>query len=230
MPPEIAALRDFQSLNVRFGSFASEAIRAARDPCPRVRVDSIITVADAASFCLEQFESKAARNQLCHGDVILLNKCDLVGAERLKTLEDTIRTLKPQARIVRTTKCRVALPLVLSVGLFQSDRFFADPRPAQACDQEFDSNHESEQLHADHQHVTDHLAADGFEAFRFKASGPLPRKDFRTSSSGFPITSIAARASFGLPKATNATFSTSWPSDSPWMKANAKAKRGTSSC
>jgi G3E family GTPase len=51
----------------------------------RVRVDSILTVADAASFCLDQFESRAARNQLCHGDVILLNKCDLVGAERLQT-------------------------------------------------------------------------------------------------------------------------------------------------
>jgi G3E family GTPase len=145
----------------------------------RVRVDSIITVADAAGFCLEQFESKAARNQLCHGDVILLNKCDLVGAERLQTLEDTIRTLKPQARIVRTTQCRVALPLVLSVGLFQSDRFFADPGPAQACDQEFDSNHESEQLHADHQHVTDHLAADGFEALSFQSERPFAAQRFQ---------------------------------------------------
>jgi G3E family GTPase len=27
-----------------------------------VRVDSIVTVADAASFCLEHFESKSARN------------------------------------------------------------------------------------------------------------------------------------------------------------------------
>src|SRR5215831_11604150 len=74
----------------------------------RVRVDSIITVADAASFCLDQFESKAARSQLRHGDVVLLNKCDLVDAERLRTLEAAIRTIKPQTRIVRTTRCRVA--------------------------------------------------------------------------------------------------------------------------
>src|SRR5262249_35194097 len=51
----------------------------------RVRVDAIITVADAANFCLERFESKAAHNQLCHGDVVLLNKCDLVGAGELGT-------------------------------------------------------------------------------------------------------------------------------------------------
>src|SRR4029079_19542130 len=51
------------------------------------RVDSIITVADADSFCLDLFESEASRNQLRYGDVILLNKCDLVDARRLHTLE-----------------------------------------------------------------------------------------------------------------------------------------------
>jgi G3E family GTPase len=201
----------------------------------RVRVDSIITVADAASFCLEQFESKAARNQLCHGDVILLNKCDLVGAERLQTLEDTIRTLKPRARIVRTTQCRVALPLVLSVGLFQSDRFFADPGPAQGCDQGLDSNHDSSNCTPTTNMPPTIWRRTVSRPFRFKANGPLPRNDFRTSSSGFPIAFIAARASFGSAKVTNATFFISWPSvspwmKSPWMKTDAKAKRGTSSC
>jgi G3E family GTPase len=145
----------------------------------RVRVDAIVTVADAANFCLDQFGSKAARNQLCHGDVILLNKRDLVGAERLQTLEDTIRTLKPQARVVRTTQCRVALPLILSVGLFQSDRFFAGPGRAQACDQELACNHESEQLHADHLHGTEHLAADGFEALSFQSERPFAAQRFQ---------------------------------------------------
>ncbi|MGZ3319541.1 MAG: GTP-binding protein, partial [Xanthobacteraceae bacterium] len=55
------------------------------------RVDSIITVADADSFCLDLFESEAARNQLRYGDVVLLNKCDLVDAARLRTLESSIR-------------------------------------------------------------------------------------------------------------------------------------------
>src|SRR6516162_350170 len=82
-----------------------------------MRVDSIVTVADAASFCLELFESKAARNQLVYGDVILLNKCDLVDAERLHALEGTIRAVKSGARIVRTVQSQVSLPLVLDVGL-----------------------------------------------------------------------------------------------------------------
>src|SRR5262249_45312428 len=72
----------------------------------RVRVDSIITVADVADFCLDRFESKAASNQLCHGDVVLLNKCDLAGADALRTVETAIRGINPQARMVRTTQCR----------------------------------------------------------------------------------------------------------------------------
>src|SRR5262245_32523891 len=141
----------------------------------RLRVDSIITVADAADFCLDRFESKAARNQLCHGDVVLLNKCDLVGAERLGTLEDAIRTLKPQARILRTTQCRVALPLVLSVGLFQSDRFFAAPTAAHAHDHGAHSNHGSGESRAG----DCHLSADGFEALSFQSEQPFAVQRFQ---------------------------------------------------
>jgi G3E family GTPase len=84
------------------------------------RVDSIVTVADTGSFCLDLFESEAARNQFVYGDVILLNKCDLVGTDHLQALEGTIRAVKAGARIVRTTQCEVSLPLILSVGPIRS--------------------------------------------------------------------------------------------------------------
>jgi G3E family GTPase len=146
----------------------------------RVRVDSIITVADAADFCLDRFESKAARNQLCHGDVILLNKCDLVDAARLRTLEDAIRTLKPQARILRTTQSRVALPLLLSVGLFQSDRFFGDPAGAHAHDRETHSSHGGDEMPACGNGAVDcHLGADGFEALSFQSERPFAVQRFQ---------------------------------------------------
>jgi G3E family GTPase len=143
----------------------------------RARVDSIITIADAGNFRLDQFESKAARNQLCHGDIVLLNKCDLAGAAQLHAVEHAIRTLKPQAHIIRATQCRVALPLVLSVGLFQSDRFFTDPGAAHGCDQEPDSNHAS--AHIGHHHVSGHLAADGFETLSFQSERPFAVQRFQ---------------------------------------------------
>jgi G3E family GTPase len=129
-----------------------------------VRLDSIVTVADAASFCLDLFDSKAARNQLCHGDVILLNKCDLVDGTRLPALEAEIRTLTPGARILRTTQCEVALPLILSVGLFQSDRFFGD------CEHGHD--------HENGRH--EHLAADGFESLSFRSERPFAVREFQS--------------------------------------------------
>ena len=145
----------------------------------RVRVDSIITVADVADFCLDRFESKAARNQLCHGDIVLLNKCDLAGADALRTVETAIRGINPQARMVRTTQCRVALPLILSVGLFQSDRVFPVSAPERGGALEADDK--THQLHPGRAHAADcaHLAADGFEALSFQSARPFAVQRFQ---------------------------------------------------
>jgi G3E family GTPase len=136
-----------------------------------VRLDAIVTVADAASFCLDLFDSKAARNQLCRGDVILLNKCDLVDGTRLLGLETEIRLLAPEARILRTTQCDVPLPLILSVGLFQSDRFFGDQDEDQSA---------REHAHDHEQSGNGHLAADGFESLSFRSERPFAVHEFQS--------------------------------------------------
>jgi G3E family GTPase len=124
-----------------------------------VRVDSIVTVADADNFRLDLFESEAAHNQLRYADIILLNKCDLASPDRLCSIEDRIRAISQGVRIVRTTYCRVPLPLVISVGLFQSDRYFEG------------TNH----LHCDQTH----LLNDGFEALSFEAERPFATDRFQ---------------------------------------------------
>jgi G3E family GTPase len=133
-----------------------------------IRLDSIITVADAASFCLDLYESEAAHNQLRYGDVILLNKCDLVGAERAQAVEGTIRAVQPGARIVRTTQCRVALPLILSAGLFESDRFLVEAHPGHSGEGPVAHDHGSGCGNG-HDHVT----ADGFESLSFQSDRPF---------------------------------------------------------
>jgi G3E family GTPase len=135
-----------------------------------VRLDSIVTVADAANFSRDLFGSRAARNQLCHGDVILLNKSDLVDGTRLPALEADIRTLAPGARILRTTRCEIALPLILSVGLFRSDRFFRDhAEDLSMC--RYGHEHEK----SGH----GHLAADGFESLSFRSERPFAVHKFQ---------------------------------------------------
>ena len=88
------------------------------------RLDSIVTVVDAENYSLDLFNSQAAYNQIAYGDIILLNKADLVDEADLDILEVKIRDVKEGARILRTTRSQVPLPLILSVGLFESDQYF----------------------------------------------------------------------------------------------------------
>ncbi|HAE06242.1 MAG TPA: cobalamin biosynthesis protein CobW, partial [Richelia sp.] len=93
------------------------------------RLDSIVTVVDTANYCLDLFDSQAAHNQIAYGDVIVLNKVDLVDKVYLDSLEARIREMKEGARILRSNNSQVPLPLILSVGLFKSDQYF-DQREA----------------------------------------------------------------------------------------------------
>jgi G3E family GTPase len=126
-----------------------------------VRVDSIVTVADAECFSLDLFDSPAARNQLRYGDTILLNKADLVPPARLSDVEEKIRTVRDGARIVRTTRCGVPLPLILGVDLFDSEHVLPD-----------------ECIDHDHEHAS-HLQIDGFEAVSFEIAQPFAVQRFQ---------------------------------------------------
>lgn len=59
-----------------------------------VYVDSVITLVDATAFGHADFvECNAARNQIVHADVLLLNKTDLVGEEELARLEESLQDM-----------------------------------------------------------------------------------------------------------------------------------------
>jgi len=97
------------------------------------RLDSIITLVDAENFGEEVLEGEVARAQIVYSDMILLNKCDLVEEARLAELEAQLKAIKSEARILRAVKGEVPLPLLLSVGLFESDKVVAQ-QSHQACD------------------------------------------------------------------------------------------------
>ncbi|MDQ0268148.1 GTP-binding protein [Cytobacillus purgationiresistens] len=54
-------------------------------------------------------------------DVLLLNKCDLVKSHDLDKLENVIRLLQPEAKIIRTVNSKVNLNEVINTGLFNFD-------------------------------------------------------------------------------------------------------------
>ncbi len=143
------------------------------------RLDSIITVVDAENFSVDLFNSQVAHNQIAYGDIILLNKTDLVDGQRLEALEGRIREMKEGARILRTTRGQAPLSLLLSVGLFESDRYLestADPHD------HYGHHHDDHATCQDpsHDHSThDHLTTDGFVSLSFTSDRPLDIRKFQ---------------------------------------------------
>ncbi len=114
------------------------------------RLDSIVTVVDAENYSLDLFNSQAAYNQIAYGDIILLNKMDVVDEADADLLEVKLRDIKADARILRTDHSNVPLPLILSVGLFESDKYFGDKE--KSAESGHDHHDHAEHNHSEHSH------------------------------------------------------------------------------
>ncbi len=138
----------------------------------KLRLDSIITLVDAENFNEETLDSQIARSQIIYGDILLVNKCDLVEKERLEDIESKLSEIKTNPRILRSIKGDIPLPLLLSVGLFQSDII------AKAnIKHDYKKDH-----HHDHDHDHDHehsLSIDGFTSFSFTSKYPFSLRKFQ---------------------------------------------------
>ncbi|KYG33371.1 GTP-binding protein [Alkalihalobacillus trypoxylicola] len=105
------------------------------------QLDTMVTVVDAYRFW-HDFESgdtllerKEAINeeddrniadllidQIEFCNVLILNKCDLVQSENIDSLENVIRTLQPEANIIRTTNSEIEFEEIFNTSLFDFDR------------------------------------------------------------------------------------------------------------
>jgi G3E family GTPase len=112
-------------------------------------VNAVVTLVDAKHILLHLDDSAEAREQIAFADVILLNKCDLVGASDLDALELRIRSMNALARIHRTTNAGIEIPKVLDVGGFNLDH-------AMEVDPHFLEGH--------HHHHNDDVSSVGIEA------------------------------------------------------------------
>jgi G3E family GTPase len=149
------------------------------------RLDSIVTMVDSENFSLDLFNSEAAYSQIAYGDIILLNKVDLVDEADVDALAVRIRDIKAGARILRTTQSQVPLPLVLSVGLFESDKYFdSEPSGHDHHDHDHhdhDHHHHDHHHHEhhDHHHHSHHLENDGFTSISFQSDKPFAIRKFQ---------------------------------------------------
>jgi len=124
---------------------------AAGDLREKVRLDSIITVIDGENFDFEINNKSVSYSQILYGDIILLNKCDLVNEEQLKKVEKFINKIKKEPRILRTTNSEVGLQTIMSVGLFETDTFQFEKEKKDLKDNSHDHSSHSHD-HSSHSH------------------------------------------------------------------------------
>lgn len=184
------------------------------------RLDSIITLIDAENFSDTIDQGEVARAQVVYGDILLLNKCDLVSEERLTALETHLKEIKTDARILRSSHGEVALPLLLSVGLFESDRVVAagEAQPTHQHDHshghgqshghahQHDHSPVAHQAPADHSacdHDRGHCSHDHGPSEEALADDPVQRAADHLAIEGFTSLSFSSDGPFALRKFQN---------------------------
>ncbi len=117
----------------------------------KIRLDSIITLIDAENFNDVALESKIGRSQVIYGDILLLNKCDLVTKKNIEETIYKLKEIKKDVRILQSIKGNIPLNLLLSVGLFETDQI-NQKESVNDHSHEHSHSHEHEHEH-EHEHV-----------------------------------------------------------------------------
>ena len=150
---------------------------AAGDLREKVRLDSIITVIDGENFDFEINNTSVAYSQILYGDILLLNKSDLVNEKQLKKIEEFINKIKKEPRILRSTNSEVALHTIMSVGLFETDTFEFEKNKKNI---EQNSNDHSSHSHDHSSHSHDLINnIEGFTSVSYETFEPFSLRKFQ---------------------------------------------------
>ncbi len=163
---------------------------AGGDLRDKVRLDSIITLIDSDNYDFDLKNTSVAYSQILYGDILLLNKCDLVTDAHLIKIENHINRIKKEPRILRSTNSKVGLQAIISVGLFETDTFqFKDKmkKNEDPLDHSSHSHDHSSHSHDHSSHSHDHSShshdlnnnIEGFTSVSFKTSEPFSLRKFQ---------------------------------------------------
>jgi G3E family GTPase len=87
-----------------------------------VRLDAIITVLDLANFHQNLLQSSTTLDQILAGDILLLNKKDLVSEAKIQEIRLELEDINPSARMIETVAGNADLRLLLGVDLFREEK------------------------------------------------------------------------------------------------------------
>ena len=153
---------------------------AGGDLREKVRLDSIITLIDADNFDFDLKNSSVAYSQILYGDILLLNKCDLVTDKHLKKIESHINSIKKEPRILRSINSEVGLQTIMSVGLFETDTFQFKDKNEDSHDHSSHSHDHSSHSHDHSSHAHDLINnIEGFTSISFETNEPFSLRKFQ---------------------------------------------------
>ncbi len=153
----------------------------------QTRLDSIITLIDAENFNDVALESSIGRSQVIYGDILLLNKCDLVTNKNIEETISKLKQLKNDVRILKSIKGNIPLNLLLSVGLFETD-LINEKESVNNQSHEHKNKHEHEHEHKhkhehEHEHEHSHSEEDNkiedFLSVSFQTKDPFSLRKFQ---------------------------------------------------
>ena len=129
-------------------------------------LDSVLTLVDSENFTPDHFDSEAALKQIAYGDIILLNKTDLVSEDRIDYLESYIKTVNKGARILRTEYSKIPSYLILDVNTSKLRPYFIE------------DNNDKYEVQKKSQN---HLINDGFTSVSFRSARPFSAMKFQNN-------------------------------------------------
>ena len=88
----------------------------------KTHLDAVVTVVDGKHIAERLKDAPEAREQIAFGDVILVNKTDLLSDNELADIEQSVRAINPYAVLHRTVKSEIALEEILDRGAFDLER------------------------------------------------------------------------------------------------------------
>ncbi len=136
-----------------------------------VRLDSVLTLIDAENFTPEHFDSEAALQQIIYGDILILNKVDLVSQAKIQELEKDIFKIKTGAKILHSQYGKIPLPLILDIDSHNSNAYTLNQEHHHHHHDHDHHHHDHDHDH--HHHHSHHLEIDGFISVSFECDHPL---------------------------------------------------------
>ena len=91
-----------------------------QDNLPEIRLDSVITIADADAIIKFPNIGHTGKVQIEMADIVLLNKIDLINKNQLTLVENKIKSINNKATILKTIKCNVNINYLFGINAKKS--------------------------------------------------------------------------------------------------------------